>query len=83
MHRDPYTTWLIAQEQIQCFRQEKEKERLAQLAIASRPAKARLHRRVLAWIGRLLVAWGQRLRKRYALTSCITDCRPQPSNSEP
>ena len=82
MHQDLYTIWLIAQEQIQHRIQEKERERLARLAIAGRPAKVRLHHRVLAWIGCLLVAWGQRLWERYALIACATNCKSQPTTSE-
>ena len=82
MLRDLYTTQLIAQEQIQHHIQEKEKERLARLAIASRPARARLYHRALARIGCLLVAWGQRLWARHALIACATDCRSQPTTGE-
>lgn len=82
MQQNLYTASLVAQEEIQEQLRDAEQERLARLATAGQPKKARLYDRILSWISCLLVAWGQRLRTRHARITCATDCRSQPTIGE-
>jgi len=47
------------------LRRAADQARLVALARAARPPQARLHGRVLCWLGRRLVMWGAHLQNRY------------------
>jgi len=48
------------------LRRAADQARLVALARAARPPQARLHGRVLCWLGRRMIAWGTNLQKRYS-----------------
>ena len=56
---------IVHQEHRQEFLLEAERHRLVRQALAGRERRDGIHRRVLTWVGRHLVAWGCFLERRY------------------
>ena len=77
---------VIAQrERQQELLREAERYRLVRQALAERGTRDRAWVRVLAWLGRRLVAWGQRLQERYGAAAApvhpaACQCQPTPAN---
>jgi hypothetical protein len=70
---------LAQQERYVDLRREVEQERLARHALNGRERRASPYRRVLAWLGQRLVAWGWRLQVRYgarAVAVHASSCQP-------
>jgi hypothetical protein len=65
MFPDLYTVARVREEQIVEWLREAERDRLARLALAGRKRGAGPVCRVLAFMGRQMVAWGVRLQERY------------------
>jgi hypothetical protein len=66
-HRD----LAMSQEHYWDLRREADKERLIQQARMPGTRTTRLHGRVLSWLGRQMVAWGQSLQMRYGTTATL------------
>ena len=67
MFSDGYLTWLVCRRDIRDRLREAERDRLVRRVLAGHRTGDRFLVRALAWLGRYLVAWGQRLQERYGV----------------
>jgi hypothetical protein len=67
MFPDLYTIRRVREGQVKEWLREAERDRLARLALAGRQGSGRFHCRMLAGLGRWMVAWGVRLQERYGV----------------
>ena len=66
MYLDYGLAWLIRRQQNVDLLREAEQYSLVRLTLAGQPAQILVPTRALAWLGRRLVVWGQRLEERYS-----------------
>ena len=81
MFPDLYTIRRVREEQTQEWLREVERDRLARLALAGRKAEGGVLCRVLAGLGRWMVARGSRLQERYGVV--IEMPRPLENSPQP
>jgi hypothetical protein len=67
MFANGYVLWLVCREQCKDRLREVERYRLVRQALTGHRERGRVLPRALTWLGRYLVAWGQRLQGRYGV----------------
>ena len=64
-----WNDYLVKQERYQDLLREAERQRLVRRVLAGRQRRQRAHCRAMNWLGRRMVAWGQRLQEHYGATA--------------